>query len=86
MHAKITSTDLLSKLELQARQLLHCIIRSDLLRRHFPSLGADIKFIDGYVAGALDDKGVTAEEMVGFETNGGNCLLTSTCLLRPIHT
>jgi hypothetical protein len=43
-----------------------------LLRLQFACLGADIKFIDGYVAGDIDNKGVTAEKMVGFETNGGN--------------
>jgi hypothetical protein len=44
-----------------------------LFRLQFACLGADIKFIDGYIADDIDDKGVTAEKMVGFETNGGNC-------------
>jgi hypothetical protein len=52
-----------------------------MLRLQFACLGVDIKLIDGYVAGDVGDKGVTAEKMVGFETNGGKCLLTSTCLL-----
>jgi hypothetical protein len=53
-----------------------------LLRLQFACLeAADIKCIVGYVAGDGDDKGVTADNTVGFEANGGNCLLTSTCQL-----
>jgi len=78
-HAKITSFyGFIIETGVESETTLHCMIRFNLLRLQFPCLGADIKFIEGYVAGDIDDKGGTGDKTVGFETNDGNCLLAST--------